>query len=1351
MNRVSRLASLLLGRTLCEQLDASVFLPSDWKQGPASTESLLELLHTVDRAALRRGDITGSFDRRRFLGNNKDACEASGEPDTANDDCYKRRYEMLTSYYPSHQGLNRMDRSMVLGEYAVEGILEQSLNNLEAALQVIAGPPADIAKPSGKDGLIAEAKQLTEAASQLNRASVASVAILYDTVLNLTDTASNAVTRMKTNVASSYSDLMEKVKNTSAAQVVRAANNTQIMVEDANKALSLSVGVVGRFQTNLSDAAQIATDNTTKQTQQYQTNITRVSVKLSDAEDLLDNTESNLKSRTHQAAQTMADKVGSGAEAVTSAGDTTNSEATKSAQAIQDSLKSQTTGEIASARSDWTGAATDASSQATVLTGKAESRVDALGNAVTEMLSNATASSSQAIQGLQTDIGERTGDALKANQDASKTASALSSNINNEVSDVSAQKNQIISSAESDAANVNGQVTALLQSSASTSDQSLLGIIQGLGSAQAQAQQQQAAAAGASQDLIAHSLDSLGQDGSKVAGSLTSLESSIAMGQSKANQEIQTQFSSTMGAADSAKIQLTGQLDQVSNSLTDSESKLSATAADTAKHLESSLATGSSTAGAQIDQLLSGDVATNAKLMQSILNGSSEFENQADDMRDVLSDLVQAGASVNSGASSAQAALGSSAQSADSTVEDLFGSLGDSDDDTLEKIRAETLSQKQALNHVGTQFSADQGAQMGRIWNEFSSAIAREESRADQNSMKSETAEKANLDKGDQLRNSADALQGNVDSLVAEGKSESELTKSQFGDKLREQTAKDASVVAQLQGLLNQNKGQAMGDIGGFLHGLIDSQNAKISSDTSKQREVLSSMDSSAAKAAADSAKLAVLVDAVLKTSQLSKSGVLDKIISILDSTDSLTGSFSSKIKAIEAQLSEAKSESSSGLADLERSIQAEVVKIPMILTSGAARLQNDFDLTASDLDSNILKLKEKMTTAESDEEREQATQGLMILNKLQAIQQGVKDADRELRKKIQEGAESAQIDSSNIQGAMASVLAVMNTINGDMETSRITVDSNTEAVGKQTATLVNGFGMMIGSNADRLAHTAAQAAVDARFNLNLGEARNKVRLGAATKAVNDTLQVFGRNTEGVSMDETAARKTIDSLKQTTKTSSVALASRINEVLKAVSESASKVASDASEGSSDILTRLAVVRSAVAKFLGLWNEYVVSMNGKLHRFHAKDATYIAEMEADIKAKLGVSESNVNETDTKVSDLRKRIQLSMQDEVEYENLFNSKLDQLKHSLKQFNDDRSARTLHANDIVNEFGNYEVQNIAELKEEIKKLIDEFDDRISTHVVSYDQLPMNNLQGSLLEKRIHAIEREVQDVLTK
>ena len=1324
-----------------------------WKEGlelviPSDSperESLIELLHAVDEKS-SMAHKTASLDRRRFWGNNKNACSASGDPDTANGDCFTYRWNLLGTYYPTHLSLKRLDKAIVISAYEAEGTLQAVFNAIDSNTLAVAGNTGSLDKPSSSEGLIADSKLLTDATAQLQRAAIASTSIMYDQVLNLTDTSSSSVKSMKESIASGFSNLMDQVKASSAKQASRAANNTQVMVKDANTAFSSAVGAVQASQNAVGNSVLNTTATNSRTSGTFTANANSASNRLSDAEDLVDSTADNTARQAATAGEVLADKIGAAAESVVTSGDEKAAQAATAAEGVKTSVQDQTSNQLDAAKSDWADAAAAAAAKAADAAAAADAKVETTAESMNERLTNATSATAAVISATQTGMQTRTNDAITTAKDAAAAAGTVATQANSGVSAVATERNQMAADAEAHAASAKQQLTDLVKSASAASGKSIQEILAGLGAAQTDAQHTTATSELESQDAIAKFLGQVGQDGTKVASAMASLQSTIAAGRAKADSDISTQFSGAVGKATETKTQLTGQLDRVGADLEDTEKKLNAAAGGLARDMQSKLGAGGQTAGAEVSSARAASAATAAKLLQSVLASAGEFTGSSEDKEKMLKTLLEALKSMMAETGSAGAALGATAESTDDQVADLFGDLGDSDDDAVAQIAREVKGKKDDLNRFGSEFAGKQSAQLGRMARETADAVKKRERDADSAAASAEFLEKNSLDKADRLRDLVAGMLGNTDSLVGETKSKSGRTHDDFESRMRQMAAKDDGVVTGLQGMLNQYAGDAMGEVGGFLTQLVGGKSADISNSVSKQQKLVELMRGSSSDASAAAARLQGVVDALARDSKNSRNGLIDKVLAVLDSTLASSQSFSGTITGLDSKLQDAKHESESGLTELTRSIQAEVLKIPMILTAGASKLQNDFRMASSDLDNNILKLKEKMATAQTAEEREAAMQGLVVLNKLQGIQQGVLEADKKLRTDIQQNAQKGMIDSSNVEGAMAGVLSAMSTINSQMDTSRLTVEANTETLGKQTATLVNGLNMLVTSSSDRVAHEAAQAAVESKFNLNMADARNKVRLAGATSNVNKTLQVFTGNAEKVYSDEANVRDDIDRLKSGTDASSKAIDGRISSVLADVMSNAEKVKSDASIGQSDVLTRLALVRMAMSNFLSLWNEYASSMDRKLMRFHSTDSEFVAQMERDLRARLGGSEQNVNMTDAEVQGLKNQVEMTMKDQIEYENFFNTKIVELKNTLKSLNDARNLKTLETTDLVNQFENYETSAHSQLKEVVKKLIDQFDDGLAGKVSEIDSWgrPL-----SFLEQEIHDLDAQVQEVI--
>ena len=1302
-------------------------------------ESLLEMLHTVDS---RGTHMATSQDRRRFMGNNKDPCQASGEPDTTNGDCYEMRWNMLKDYYNGpHKNLTRMDRHLVMAEWDAEGVLKAASNRLDSDIDVLMGSDGTIDTPSVTNGLDHEVKVLTNASRQLQGAEIASVSILYDSVLNITDTSIAGTKTLKTNIAQSYADLMNSVKRVMSNQTTRANNNTGIMLADSTRAVRTAVNsVVAQQQAAGGTVQNVSVSNALAGTA-FTSNMTRVGTRLDSAGSAVDSTATGVQKKTDQAAAAVSDKIGLAAQGVTDAGQAKAADLSSQAKVITDSLSTQTAAQIAAAHDQWAQAAAVAAANAKALAAQADSRVSNVSDSVKDKIATASANTTSTISATQTSIADRTNAGSQTAKDTSAAAAALANQVKGGVSAVDAQGKQLTSTAQQSAADTQKRITDLVRAAAAASGQTVQQVLASLGATQSDAQKTASDTQANSQAQIAAFLSQIGGDGTKVAGALSSLTQMVSTGSSKANSEISSSYGQAVSGAGNVKTQLTGQLDAAGKQLTATQNSFNDGSRALQQGLNGKLADGSSSTAAAIAGLQNASAATKAALMKSLFGSMEGFTGDSDQMDAMLHNLILVLQGLGNDHGAAAAALAGTGDMTDNSIASLGAGLGESDDAVADTIDGQVKSQKGVLNKFGSDFASKSGSQMASMWTKVSQFLAQKENDADRVASDTESSEGSAMNTAKGLKQMASGLASDTDALVGETESKQDMARSDFLARLSQMAAKDNTTSSQLQALLNEYGGSAMGDIGGFLSSLVGAKNSDITNSLSQQRAEIQRMASLSTSTSANSQKLNAVIGALLADSTSSQTGLIDGILGILDSTQAGQDSFTKQINNVDAKLQMVKAGSAASLADLTQSIQSEVMKIPIILTSGAVRLQNDFQLASSDLENNILKLKEKMATAETDEERQEAMQGLVVLNKLQGVQQGVLQADAQLRSQIQSNAHQGAIDAGNVQGAMTGVLAAMTSINSQMDSAQAAVQSDTESVGKQTATLVNGLNLMINGTNDRLAHEAAQSAVESRFNLNMAQARNKVRLAAATQGVSRTLDTFGSNADSAFRHESDVRADIDRMTSTTQDSSRALGSRIDAVLTDVMSRAGSVQSDSVASEGDIITRLALVRVAMANFLGLWNEYAASMDRKLRRFHSSDAEFVSQMERELRRKLTATEQNVNGTEARIAGFKSTIELGMKEEVEFENFFTAKIQDLKSNLARLNDQRNQKTIMASGSLDQFENFQHENQAQLKQQIKNLIDQFDDTVVGKVSQADASSLMQAQIRDLESRAQAV----------
>jgi hypothetical protein len=1299
-----------------------IFLTTTYISAQDNRDSLLELLSGLDHTLTTHSHtaVKGSMDRRRSWPskNNNDPCEASGSSDATNGDCYDRRWNMLTTYFPLHVELVKGDSNLIMTEFDAETQMNLNLNQLDRGISILAGNPGTMAKPSKRDGVIHESILLTNASSQLQAASIAAIDSLYESVINMTQSSIDGTKELKSNIAAAYASLMKQVKSTAQTQSYSAGNSTAKMLTQGNSAFSSSVNAASNMQNGFQRNVDSASARQSAVSNSITTGTTKVSQGLSDARDPIAELEENVEQSVDNAANAFADKVGTASDSIAKSGDEKAGQVESSGTKYNEAFAGQTSDAASKATNEWKSATDSEASKTENVTDSLNGKISTSMTTVQANMNNVSSEATNSINNGTNRVKTLANDVTAATKDMSGGITSLSGTVNTQAGQVGTTTTSVESSAQTSASESKKKIADMITELAKKSGQSVQSIIQALNAAQGDAQTQALGAQGRSQQSMAMFLDQLGNDNGKLANAMNDLTQMISTSESATTKELEGSFNGVDGTARSAQSSLGSQMDSAGNALNQAASGFSSTANAVGASFGKTLNSGSVTTANAVSGFASSSASTKKKLLDSMLSSSSAMTETADDFSQSLDDLTGGMDSFGQQTKDANAALGATANGMDNSVAALANGMANSDDQVANAIAAAARASGLDLNSFGKEFMGKSGSDMKKLWAKIAGILAQKEKENDKVMNGAEQSEILALSKYGNLAMMGNGMRAALEELMSNSGNKAQLSHDDFLSKISLMQGKDNSATAELAALLNQYKGDAFGDVSSQLTQLLNGRSNYFSNQFNSQRSQIDGLGNQVIDATAQGKKLNNVIADILKTSSESRGGVADRVMAILGLTQSQAGNFENRINKVIEQLYGIKKQSRLGLQELSTTIQQEVLKIPSIITSGAVRLQNDFDLASSDLDDNIVKLKEKLATAQSEEEREEAKKGLVVLNKMKAIQEGVSEADSKLRKQIQDNAYNGMISSENVDGAMTAVLGAMTALNSEMDTKHAAIQSDTETIGKQTATLVNGMNMLISSTSDNLAQQAANAAVESRFNLNLAEARNKVRAASAINSVSSSLDKFDEEHKNAFTDETGVRTDINTMTSTTKSAGVSLNERINGVLGQVLESAEKLRQNSVAGEGDVLTRLALVRMAMSQFLGLWNEYVQTMDRKFTRFNSNDDEFISQMNADLRSRLISAERSFNNSQAEVLSLKQNVEAAIRSQDDYELTFSSHTADIKSDLKDMNALQEQKNQESSQKLNELIAFEAKTDSETKESIKRMLDQFDSAMSNRV---------------------------------
>jgi hypothetical protein len=1314
--------------------------------GIARRESLLEVLSTLDSSARTDVQLKASMSRRRFWGNNKDACEASGSSDATNDDCYSRRWKLLQDYYTKYYtNISSTDRKMLVTEFGIEGTMGQATNQIDRSVSLVVGNDGTFVSPSVRDGLVFQTKLLLNGTAQLQRASIASVDALFNSVIGLAAQSLNGTSTLKSNVAGAYGNLMKQVQAALAAQNARAENNTKVAGKVGEAAVNSTIKTVNASQVAVQNTVATGLAVTGNASVAFSTSAAKLSSALSDSDDLVGQNAQKIDQDSDKKVTTLSTQLGAGVDSVLDEADKQSSNLASQSNGITQALKSETDAQIQSANEELGDAVTQATARGQSTVASVSTKIDNSTEAFQNNISGVSSTTSSTIKSTQNGIQTSANDATKVAKDVASSASTLADSTNTNLNGASTDANQMSSSAANSVEQEKQKIAQILLAQQSTSGQSMQSIIAALSGAQGDAQAMLGDTQASSQEQVAAYLAKLGNNGVAVSNLLGSLQQAVSSGQTSTSGEIAGAFGAARRQAGDTQVELEASLDGVAGSLTESQKAFADSTKSLSNSVKSEIQSGAASTANGINSLTATSLKSKHDLLASLMNYQADADGQADEFSKALDGLTSGLGSESAGTGVGKSALFSTSDGIDNSLAALAAGLGNSDSNLADILSGKLWETNKLMNNVGSDLTSKASSEISQLWSRTSGDLTRREQTNDKAVADAESAENGAMARANALGQTAQGLLQTTQTLVGDGESKSQLALENFRAQLAQMSAKDNSTVNALQAVLNGYTGDAMNDVGGYLSSLISSKNANISQSVDTRLAEIQKMNSRTVSVSANEQQLAAIVAALSRSSSSSQSDLINGILKVLDSTKSVADSFGGRIETLLKNFNDVKTRTSSGLRNLTDAVQSEVLKIPQILTRGAASLQNNFDLAANDLQNNINVLHEKLASAQNEEEKEAAMQGLVVLEKLQALQQGVAEADHKLRSQIQDGATDQLDKAGNVQGAMANVLSAMSTLNSQMDVSRIAVQQNTETIGKQTASLVNGMNIMVNQTAAELADRAAQAAVASRFNLNMAQARTQVRAAAAVGGVNQTLNQYTAQHASAFNHSGETHSDIEMLSKTTAASSAALGEKIDAVLRQVLSASANIQANSANSDGDVVTRLAVVRMAMSKFLGLWNEYVLNMDRKLQRFHSVDSQFVGLMENEIKRELVGTEAGVNATSAEIVKLKAQLDAATTAQDDFESFFSSNIDDLKTVLKDMNNQQSAANLASISNVNQLFDFSTQSNAGLKEDANNLIGQFEDAVASRIHQAN----SGVGVSLLEKEIRALDADVSGVI--
>ena len=418
------------------------------------------------------------------------------------------------------------------------------------------------------------------------------------------------------------------------------------------------------------------------------------------------------------------------------------------------------------------------------------------------------------------------------------------------------------------------------------------------------------------------------------------------------------------------------------------------------------------------------------------------------------------------------------------------------------------------------------------------------------------------------------------------------------------------------------------------------------------------------------------------------------------------------RLERLSNSLKQMNATTTSILANFTKSLSDEILRVPSALLSGLTQLDSDFSLASNDLNRQIRAAQEQLAISRTDEEKSAVARGLAVLTKLKAVQDGVLDSDLITRTMIRNHSLDSIKTREAAVGAMASTMVAIEAVASSLDQDGhdiATTDSVSQTLSDQLSLVLEKVA------GEASADTARDALVEANMlaqKLRRSRDREKIARNST-----DIVNSLTRNHSSIMESELHMSEGIrGQLMASWNISSDGIDEAIEGVLQDTRRGKVSIASNSSYWRTDVLSRLAVTRQAVASFLSLLTELGQTQVSQLGRITVGNSEIVSAVDADIKSLLVASEARTNSTRGDSVDLWARLMAlnSSQDDLKTE--FQSDVDEIIPSLDAINRKANVDILKLDDLMDTAINAESEESTNMLNVIDHILETYSDMITS-----------------------------------
>ncbi|KAF4668692.1 hypothetical protein FOZ61_005944 [Perkinsus olseni] len=389
-----------------------------------------------------------------------------------------------------------------------------------------------------------------------------------------------------------------------------------------------------------------------------------------------------------------------------------------------------------------------------------------------------------------------------------------------------------------------------------------------------------------------------------------------------------------------------------------------------------------------------------------------------------------------------------------------------------------------------------------------------------------------------------------------------------------------------------------------------------------------------------------------------------DELDAILEGIEFTKSQFDDETRGLNTKFAKVSGGEAGRLSHRTEELEKKLADIPQVFDRAAKQIEKEALDTTKDIDLRITKLNERANTKETEEEKDEAEEGIRIMEQLKKLANKDRADDTKMKGVLLKSDDVNNERTQEVQESMKRVTGNLEAIEDAVGAENNELGDEVREFGQRDTGLLSGAQGAVVQVESMLGKELQEGRAGNKFDIETSHMGNARRL-EKTEAEKDHAAILARHEEAIFQGlEHSAKNNISGVFKKAQDSKLRMTKTLSNVMGELGKIQMDFEGAEAGDSSDIAIRLAHTRQAVKSILQLWDEYSQVMGKNLKRFQKDDAEFIEQLTMRLHQAMLKAEDILTKSVDEVNKLHRKLDMGYVQSKEFESNMEDSVKRMK---------------------------------------------------------------------------------------